>query len=788
MIPRFFGWLYRKLSPSWISLGLVVGLCGFVSASVDAAGWVRDGSAIGTALFLGAILGAWLAASRWSGWLALLYTPLMGLAFAAQAVGQVLPSGLAITNLPLLELLQLMNVRLFALFDRLSSWETLYRSGKSIGDTGLFVFVFCLLAWLSAAWLGWCVRRRRQALLGLLPTGLLLALNVDLSGQDLLPMAAFIAMGLLLVVRTAHNDIHRDWERRQVDYPDDLGYNWAGAGFSMVLIITLAARAAPLFGTPQGWRALADLFKPTQQQMEDTAVRVFGQVNPPKKNPLVTIRADTPQMDVVGKPPSQSNEVVFWVTTSDPPPLPPVPGLPEQASGPHHYWRSEMFATYTGQGWQTAPLADAPLPASPPLPTSSPGQTAALQAMPAPAGHYALRQTFELAARHGVELFGASQPQQVESRPAFAGGGPQVQLRRTQAGDSQLVQASPGALEQGSGQVSAYSVVSFVPQVSAEQLASAGTDYPPEIKALYLQLPASLPDRVRRLAARLGANAANPYELAMRIQSALRLTYPYSLTVPPPPPGQDAVDYFLFEAPGGFCSYYASAMTVLLRSQGVPARVAAGFASGSYDANRQAWAVPASAAHAWVEVYFPGFGWIEFEPTPSQSTFAYTGGSAAVPEPTPASAPAGFSLPTALTIALFGLIVLVGIGLLLGLLNFLGRGSGRGQADDPSRQAMGHYFTVRRALGLAGLAALPSLTPSEFLEQAAPALARQRGLASALERATALYQQAAYSPRPPAAGEVAAARQAWGGAFGEFVRLTAQHWWEAIKPVRFSKK
>ena len=85
------------------------------------------------------------------------------------------------------------------------------------------------------------------------------------------------------------------------------------------------------------------------------------------------------------------------------------------------------------------------------------------------------------------------------------------------------------------------------------------------------------------LAARIVAGASTPYQMATRIQDYLRLTYPYSLSVPPPAQGQDVVDYFLFEAQSGFCSYYASAMAVMLRSQGVPARVATGFATGTYD-------------------------------------------------------------------------------------------------------------------------------------------------------------------------------------------------------------
>ncbi len=213
-------------------------------------------------------------------------------------------------------------------------------------------------------------------------------------------------------------------------------------------------------------------------------------------------------------------------------------------------------------------------------------------------------------------------------------------------------------------------------------------------------------------------------------------------------------------------------MAVMLRTQGIPARVASGFATGTYDYDRDAYAVTVGDAHAWVEVYFPGLGWVEFEPTVSQATFLYASGAAPNAPVTP-DEPQPFRLPPGLTLALILLVLAGGIGLLVVLLRFLGRGPALARSQAPSLVAQAHYFTVRRALGLAGLRAPSSATPTEFLEQAAPLLARpgRLGLAAALDQATALYQQAAFSPRPPAEEAVYSARRTWNGAFGEWLRL-----------------
>jgi transglutaminase-like putative cysteine protease len=162
-----------------------------------------------------------------------------------------------------------------------------------------------------------------------------------------------------------------------------------------------------------------------------------------------------------------------------------------------------------------------------------------------------------------------------------------------------------------------YTVVSSVPAVSPEKLRSAGNAYPDWVREKYLQLPAQLPQRVKDLALQITGGADNNYDKAKAVEKFLR-EYTYNENVPFVPRNRDAVDYFLFDIKQGYCTSYASAMVVLLRAAGIPARMVTGFTTGGFDDSQNAYVVADSNAHAWPEVYFPGYGWIPFEPTSSR--------------------------------------------------------------------------------------------------------------------------------------------------------------------------
>jgi hypothetical protein len=131
----------------------------------------------------------------------------------------------------------------------------------------------------------------------------------------------------------------------------------------------------------------------------------------------------------------------------------------------------------------------------------------------------------------------------------------------------------------------------------------------------YTQLPEIVTPRVRQLAQELTKASDNPYDKAKAIENYLSKNYLYTLTPGNPPRKKDFVDYFLFDGKKGYCTYYASAMTIMLRCIDIPARYVEGYILPPKTDDNGVFNVTNQQAHAWVEVYFEGFGWIPFEPT-----------------------------------------------------------------------------------------------------------------------------------------------------------------------------
>jgi transglutaminase-like putative cysteine protease len=168
-----------------------------------------------------------------------------------------------------------------------------------------------------------------------------------------------------------------------------------------------------------------------------------------------------------------------------------------------------------------------------------------------------------------------------------------------------------------------YSVIAENPLINEELLQKSTTDYHPAIRQAYLQLPQSLPERVVQLAEQLTQNANDPYSKAVVIQNHLRYMGGYRYEredVPYVLEQQDFVDQFLFESKQGYCDHFSSSMVVLLRSVGIPARYVKGFSTGEMsvleDSDTYKVTMRNRNAHSWAEVYFEGYGWIPFEPTP----------------------------------------------------------------------------------------------------------------------------------------------------------------------------
>jgi transglutaminase-like putative cysteine protease len=261
-------------------------------------------------------------------------------------------------------------------------------------------------------------------------------------------------------------------------------------------------------------------------------------------------------------------------------------------------YRGVVYNEYNGKGWEisTGDDAETLTSDSPRFDMYAAGNTEAVQG---PTRDVA--QVFHVEKDSSNVIFGAYQPGTVFFPTSSIEVDPYNSLR------------APYQIPAGS----TYSVISRVPNASPDQLRSAGTQYPEEIVERYTGIPPTGLERTRELARELTEGATNPYDAVMAMNEHLRDTYPYDLSIPPQREEMDAVEYFLFEQKRGYCEHFSSSLAVMARSLGIPARVATGYVPGDYNPFTGLYEVRASYAHAWVEVYFPGYGWSTFDPTPS---------------------------------------------------------------------------------------------------------------------------------------------------------------------------
>jgi hypothetical protein len=159
-----------------------------------------------------------------------------------------------------------------------------------------------------------------------------------------------------------------------------------------------------------------------------------------------------------------------------------------------------------------------------------------------------------------------------------------------------------------------YEAVSELPRIPEAAGPATRLTYPDSIREMYLQLP-QLDPRIPALARQIAADARTPLDQARAIERYLPANYGYTLDLAGPAPA-DPLAHFLFERRAGHCEYFAAAMTVLVRSLGIPARYVNGFLGGDYNDVGGDYIIRARHAHSWVEVYFPGYGWLTFDPTP----------------------------------------------------------------------------------------------------------------------------------------------------------------------------
>jgi transglutaminase-like putative cysteine protease len=266
-------------------------------------------------------------------------------------------------------------------------------------------------------------------------------------------------------------------------------------------------------------------------------------------------------------------------------------------------WKGSVFDRYDGRSWTGDQGEARRLGTSPPYDYPIEFRSTGPRSL--------VTQTFYIEAEQPNVIFAAGQPDQV-----WHDGAVDIDALGSLRTDSTL---TPGQV---------YSVLSTRGSAGASELrAVTPREIPPSIER-YLQLPTTLPDRVKGLAREITEGTTNDYDAVKAIETYMRDNYRYSLDSPVPEEGRDAVDHFLFDTRVGFCEQFASATTVMLRTLGIPARVAVGYTTGTKNAFTGYYEVKASDAHSWIEVWFPGYGWYEFDPTyavpPAETQLAET--------------------------------------------------------------------------------------------------------------------------------------------------------------------
>jgi len=248
------------------------------------------------------------------------------------------------------------------------------------------------------------------------------------------------------------------------------------------------------------------------------------------------------------------------------------------------YWQTASYDRYTGDGWVRS------------------GETAAIEGrLAGPPGDSArIEQT--VTARTRMEALPAAW------KPVAVEGASTENARVAEGGDVQ----PGGELREGES----FGVVSREVRAEPDELRAAGDDYPDEVGGRYTQLPENTPDRVGDLTDDVvaEADADNPYDAALAVRAYLQETKEYSLSVQKPE--GDVADGFLFEMDAGYCTYFATTMVTMLRTQGIPAKFVTGYTTGE-EVRDGEYVVRGQNAHAWVQVYFPDHGWVAFDPTPS---------------------------------------------------------------------------------------------------------------------------------------------------------------------------
>jgi transglutaminase-like putative cysteine protease len=543
------------------------------AASFPAADWADHLALVPLAAIASALLGLLLAHSRFRGRTA---------SFLAAAYGVNLLGWLLARTLdPALSWLE----RGADLAGRMGVFLLTIARGEASRDPLMFVLFMAGFFWFLGAYGSWVLFRRHGYWGAILLPGLALVLNTHYyrSGTGAqLYLPAFLLLALALALRTELISRRATWTQFRAQVPPDASFHIARAGLAAGAVLIAVAWLLPGFAA---YGRMADAWsEPTGplQSMRDFFSDALGGL----RYPVSVVSESFGDFLELGAGVEPSEKAVFVARSES--------AIPETV---RLYWRARVLDVYDAGRWTSTAVE----------PESFDPRQGAL---PLPAYDGRIERDFAL-----TVLVPALHLLYLPAQPAWVNR--EAEVRTTAAGDDGLdvldVTARTFVLE---GET--YRVIGSLAAPRAGSLRADANLYPEWVRKRYLQLPDSLPPSIGELARTIVADAPTAFDQAVAITAWLRTNIVYQRVTSQPPLDRDPVEWFLSDSRVGFCDYYASAEVLMLRTLGVPARLATGYAQGEFDAETDSYFVSELDAHAWPEVFFPSYGWVEFEPTTSQ--------------------------------------------------------------------------------------------------------------------------------------------------------------------------
>jgi hypothetical protein len=582
----------RRSGFDWLALALLLLAVSLASLRLSATEWVNYLASLHSIVIAATLAGLLLGRTRLHGLLCAV------LALLAGAAALLLQLGLQVTASGGLWV-QIQNA-----LQRLQAAGTQFVNGSNVPDALFFLALMGLVFWGLGANAGFRVTRRSDAwgaALPFVPLFVVLQFYDGVESSRIWYLAAFMLVVLLLAARLRLLSQQNKWKRSHLKVSQYIGADLLAPSLSIIALLVLVAWSMP--PVQFTWTAAnefwSDLTKPWREVRNDFS-RAFYSI---EGSELASGDYYSEALSL-GNGNQLSPNIIFTVEV-----------LQQEHRVPRFYWRDRVYDLYEDGEWAV-----------------SFGEQ---QRLSAEAGYGAPLSTGRLLTSLRVTTGKSIQLLHTAPQLISIDRGASATFTRNQDGSLDLAAVEvPTGLAFGQQ----YEMQSAVTTATLSELRAAGTAYPAWVRQRYLQVPAELTERTRQLAAEIAAGLENPYDIAAAVTSYLRTHIEYQPSLPLPPAGAEPVDWMLFDQKQAFCNYYATAEVMLLRVLGIPARMAVGYAQGGQGTENLLlneaktveerlqedllqntyFTVRERDAHAWPEVFFPGIGWVEFEPTANQ--------------------------------------------------------------------------------------------------------------------------------------------------------------------------